>query len=74
LSIPKQPNYEEEKQGLEQRISSMGFGDANNLERNRVLPQMSGGSYKKSMSNKGPKIDIPEDQMYMPVSCLNTFT
>jgi ssDNA-binding replication factor A large subunit len=26
-----------------------------------------------SSGNK-PKIDIPEDQMFMPVSCLNTFT
>ena len=31
-------------------------------------------NYKKQSSNYGPKIDLPEDQMFMPVSCLNTFT
>jgi hypothetical protein len=80
LSIPvsesdQNPNrYEEEKQNLEQRISSMGFGDSGqNLQRNRVMPAAMSSGMKKS-SNLGPKIDLPEDQMYMPVSCLNTFT
>lgn len=69
LNIPvgetdQNPNRQEE-QKLEGRISSLGLGE--NLSTHRVQ------ALNRS-SEKSPKIDIPEDRMYMPVSCLNTFT
>jgi hypothetical protein len=42
------------------------------MENHRVNA-VNNSSVKYSSSAK-PKIDIPEDQMFMPVSCLNTFT